>query len=116
MRFWGKHGANPGERDKAQPIEIDLRIELHPRAAHSDDLGDALDYRTPHEICRRITTQRSFALLEALAAACLDEILRDRRITCATIRVRKPRVLDGATPAVELSRSRRAAEHRRAIR
>src|ERR1700674_442991 len=98
MRFWGKHGAAPGERERQQPIDVDveLHIDCEP-AAKSDDLNDTVDYDRIFHHCEAIVTQRSFTLLEALAAACLSE---------ATIRVRKPRLLDGATPEVELTRSR----------
>ena len=107
MRFWGKHGAAPGERERQQPIDVDveLHIDCEP-AAKSDDLNDTVDYDRIFHHCEAIVTQRSFTLLEALAAACLSEILADERISEATIRVRKPRLLDGATPEVELTRSR----------
>ena len=73
-------------------------------AAHSDHLADAIDYRTLFAKCEEVITKRSHALLEALAYACLDEVLEDTRIKRATIRIRKPRALEGATPEVELTR------------
>jgi len=106
MRFWGKHGAPPLEREKSQPIDLDIELDVDLRpAAGSDQLADAVDYAKIYETCERIVTTRSFALLEALALACLHAVLEDRRIRSATIRVRKPRLLDGATPEVELTRT-----------
>jgi dihydroneopterin aldolase len=105
MRFWGKHGALEGEREHAQPIDVDLELAVDcASAARSDSLADAVDYRAAFAACEKVVTKRSFALLEALGDACLQAVFSDKRIQRATIRVRKPRLLDGATPEIELSR------------
>jgi dihydroneopterin aldolase len=107
MRFWGRHGANPGERDRAQPVDVD--VELHVDfglAIAGDDLAETIDYDAVFKVCEQIVTQRSFVLLESLADACLTALLADPRIERATVRVRKPRLLDGATPEIELTRAR----------
>ncbi len=107
MRFFGRHGAKPGEQDRPQPIEMDVEMAMDAAAAcASDDLRDALDYDRIFEICRGIATERSFVLLEAMACACIDAIMADARVTSARIRVRKPALLDGATPEVEIVRTR----------
>jgi len=107
MRFWGKHGALDEEREHDQPIDVDLAVAVDVAAAsRSDHIGDAVDYRTLYAKCEQVITRRSHALLETLASACLDEVLADARIRSATIRIRKPRVLEGATPEVELTRGR----------
>ena len=107
MRFWGHHGANPGERDRIQPIDLDveMQLELEP-AIDGDDLAKTIDYATVLRACERIVTQESFILLESLAAACLAAVLEIPRVERATVRVRKPGVLAGATPEIELSRAR----------
>jgi dihydroneopterin aldolase len=106
MRFWGKHGALPGEQEQSQPIDLDIELDVDcAPAAGSDQLADAVDYTTVHRACERVVTTRSFVLLEALADACLRAVLEDKRIRSATIRARKPRLLDGATPEVELTRT-----------
>ncbi len=115
MRFWGKHGALPDEREKAQPIDVDLELTVDlAKAAHSDHLGDTVDYAAIYKKVEATVAQRSFALLEALAEAIASDVLSDRRIARVTVRVRKPRLLEGATPEIELTRDnrlgRRAAE------
>jgi dihydroneopterin aldolase len=107
MRFWGKHGAAPAEQEVTQPIDVDveLRVDCEP-AAKSDHLADAIDYDRVYAICEAVVTKRSFGLLETLAAACLTELLADARIEEATIHVRKPRLLSGATPEVEMTRAK----------
>jgi dihydroneopterin aldolase len=107
MRFWGRHGANPGERDRIQPIDrdVEMQLELEP-AIDGDDLSKTIDYASVLRACERIVTQESFILLESLADACLVAVLENPQVERATVRVRKPRVLAGATPEIELSRTR----------
>jgi len=107
MRFWGRHGVTEAERANPQEIELDAELIVDgSSAARSDMLEDAVDYHEAYRVCERVVTERSFALLEALADDCLKELMRDRRVERATVRVRKPGLLDGATPEVELSRAR----------
>lgn len=107
MHFVGRHGANPGEKDRPQPIDVDVECITGAAAAiASDALADAVDYDSIVQACRRTVTQRSFTLLEALAAACVEAIMADERISSARVRVRKPALLDGATPEVEVFRTR----------
>jgi dihydroneopterin aldolase len=107
MRFWGRHGANPGERERTQPIDVDVEMQIDcASAVAGDDLSKTIDYDGVFKACEQIVTQRSFVLLESLAEACLTALLADPRVERATVRVRKPRLLDGATPEIELSRAR----------
>jgi dihydroneopterin aldolase len=108
MQLRAHVGAAAGEREKPQPIDADLELEVDcGPAAKSDDLADAVDYAAVFGTCARVVSGRSFALLEALAAACLEALFLDRRIKSATIRVRKPGLLGGATPEVQLTRANR---------
>jgi dihydroneopterin aldolase len=107
MRFWGRHGVTAHERDSPQEIELDVELVVDcSAAAASDRLEDAVDYDAAYRTCERVVTARSFALLEALADAVLNEMMSDPRVDRATVRVRKPGLLDGATPEVEITRSR----------
>jgi len=109
MRFWGAHGVTPEERSGPQEIVMDVELVADcARAAISDDLADAVDYDGIYRICERHATQSSYALLEALAGACLRDIMADRRIDRATVRVRKPNLIEGASPEVEITHSRDA--------
>jgi dihydroneopterin aldolase len=104
----GKHGANPGERDRAQPfhLEADLDIDLT-GAGQSDELRDTVDYAAVHKTIVTIVEERSYQLLERVASVILDEILRDPRIVRASLSIAKPGLLDGATPSVTLVRENR---------
>lgn len=107
MRFWGRHGVGASERSRAQPIDVDLEIHSDTaRAARSDALKDAVDYHKLFDTCGAIVANRSFHLLEALARAIIDAVWQDPRVRQVTVRVRKPRLFDGATPEIEMRRQR----------
>jgi len=105
MRFWGKHGANIGERNWAQPIDVDVEIliDLAP-AALSDELSDTIDYSEVYTACSQIVTQQSYTLLEAIADRIATALCQEPKVIEVIVRVRKPRLLEGATPEVELRR------------
>jgi dihydroneopterin aldolase len=101
IRAYGRHGAVPGEREMAQPLDIDLEVELdlsRPRA--SDALADTLDYSEVHETVTGIVRDRSFALLERLGDELIRAILADQRVRSVSVTISKPNLLSGATPAV----------------
>jgi 7,8-dihydroneopterin aldolase/epimerase/oxygenase len=105
MRFWGKHGALPQERESTQPIDVDLEVTADLAAAStSDSLNNTIDYAVLFELCQNIVTNQSFVLLEALARRIADQVCQDRRVLEVAVRVRKPRLLEGATPEVEFRR------------
>jgi len=107
VRAYGRHGANPGERERRQPIEIELTAQLDLQAAQrSDDLHQTLDYAALHDRIVRIVSTTSYALLEGLGGALLDAVFADDRVVHATVTLSKPRILDGATPSVTLTRAR----------
>jgi dihydroneopterin aldolase len=112
MRFWGRHGVTVEERARPQEIELDVELVVDcSQAVASDRLEDAVDYDAAYRTCERVVTQQSFALLEALAGAVLHEMMTDPRVERATVRVRKPGLFSGATPEVEITRSRTSSAH-----
>ena len=60
----GKHGVNPGEREKLQPFRIDLVLHMDlGRAAASDDLHDTINYAAVHRRIVEIVATHSYAML-----------------------------------------------------
>lgn len=115
VRVYGRHGANLGERDNEQAFDIDVRLELDlSAAARSDELSDTLNYAEVHGRVVEIVQSTSFLLLERLAAEILNALFLDVRVARADVRIAKPRLLDGATPSVQLSREN--ARYRAAFR
>ena len=105
IRAWGKHGADQGEREQAQVLAVDVRMQLDLAAAsRTDRLEETVNYATVHQTVVRIVEQQSYDLLERLAAELLDALFIDKRIVAAQVRIAKPHRLSGATPAVTLRR------------
>ncbi len=107
IRAYGKHGALEGERDRAQPFDLELELELDlaaPRA--SDELADTLDYAAVHARVVAIVAEHSYALLERLGDEILRALLADGRVRAASVTIAKPALLAGATPSVTLHASR----------
>jgi dihydroneopterin aldolase len=107
IRAFGRHGADAGEKDVPQPFDIDVTLEVDLSAARrSDALGDTVDYASLHAAIVRLVRERSYDLLERLGSDLLDAILSDRRVLRASVRIAKPRLLAGATPAVVVHAAR----------
>lgn len=109
IRAYGRHGAEPGERERPQAFDVSLTIELDlERPRRSDDLADTADYALLHQRVVAIVGGASFALIERLAGEILEAALEDPRVARATVTVAKPEILAGATPSVTLARNRRS--------
>jgi dihydroneopterin aldolase len=83
----GHHGARPGEKDEAQDLVVDLDIEVN---IDGDDIAGTADYRGITETVRAIVEQRSFDLIESMATAIANDILRLERVARVTAVVHKP--------------------------
>jgi 7,8-dihydroneopterin aldolase/epimerase/oxygenase len=105
VRAHGRHGANPGEREREQPFDLDVFIEMDlQQATRSDELADTFDYAKLHERITYVVASTSFMLLERLAGEVLQDIFSDARVARAEIEIAKPALLNGATPSVRLRR------------
>jgi dihydroneopterin aldolase len=83
----GRHGANPGERDQPQDFVVDLDVEV---SVSSDALDGTSDYRALIRTAREVVAERSFALLEHLAAAVAEAVAAQPGVIRATAIVHKP--------------------------
>lgn len=105
IRVEARHGVNPGERERTQTFEIGVVVEIDlTEPAVSDDVESTLHYGRLHERIKSVVRERSYALLERLAADVLAAIFDDARIARAEVTISKPQILDGATPSVTLAR------------
>jgi dihydroneopterin aldolase len=111
VRAYGRHGADPGEREHLQPLDVDVVLELDMTTARrSDALSDTVDYATLHASVVRVVASTSFSLLERLGDEIAADLMRDARILRATITLAKPGHLAGATAAVTVESSRVAED------
>ncbi|HEY2331542.1 MAG TPA: dihydroneopterin aldolase [Acidimicrobiales bacterium] len=111
LRLSALVGVLPEERERLQPIEIDLDVEADLAVAgRSDDLADTIDYGA---LCSAVEAQVGAGhvlLLERLAEDLAAVVLAaDPRVTAVTVGVRKlrppvPQPLD--TSGVRIRRSR----------
>lgn len=104
-------GVNPEERDRKQPIELDLDLHLDLAAAgRSDDLSDTVHYGEAAEVALRAVSECRALLLERVAHLVAEALLGyDDRVAAVTVSVRKlrpPVPLDLATTGVTITRAR----------
>ena len=112
LRLLTKVGVPAAERASAQPVELDIDLEVDlAAAAASDDVGDTVDYGAVAQAVAEVVTAGDHALLERLAGVAADRALDvDARAVAVTVVVRKlrpPVPLDVATTGVRVRRERR---------
>jgi dihydroneopterin aldolase len=85
-------GALPEERERAQPLEIDLDVVCSLAAAGaSDRLDDTVDYGAICEAVARVVREEHHQLLERLATRIAAVCRSDRRVQHVVVEVRKLR-------------------------
>ena len=102
-------GINPDEREQKQDVVIDLRLHCDCRpAGKSDDIEDAVNYRTVTKDVIELVESTSDFLVEHLAESIAALCLKDPRVEKVRVRVRKPGALRFAkSVGVCITRSRR---------
>ena len=106
LRIFGRHGVHREEREQGQEFLFDVDLAVGDRGS-SDRLEDAVDYSAVARAVQEISDSRAYSLLEALATAVADELLRRFGAEGTVVRVRKPAARPGgldATPGVSVSR------------
>jgi len=91
LEVFGHHGVEEEERRAGQTFLFDVSLQVG-REALSDRIEDAVDYRLVAETVREVSDGQTFNLLETLAAAVADAIIRRFRARSVRVRVRKPQV------------------------
>ena len=101
-------GINPDERVNRQDVLLNLTLQADLRpAAKSDDIEDAVNYRTIAKEVIEFVEQSRFNLVEALAEAIAALCLRDERVSRVCVNVQKPGALRFAqSVGVTIERSR----------
>jgi dihydroneopterin aldolase/2-amino-4-hydroxy-6-hydroxymethyldihydropteridine diphosphokinase len=103
-------GINDEERRNKQDVLINITLHADTRAAGaSDDIADAVNYRTITKRIIRSVEGSQFFLVEKMAAEIAAICLEDPRVERATVRVEKPGALRFArSVGVEIERGRGA--------
>lgn len=107
-------GINPDERVNRQDVLLNIALEADLRAAaRSDNIEDAVNYRTITKSIIELVEQSRFQLVEALAEAVSTLCLSDERVTRVRVSVQKPGALRfAASVGVSIERSREVAVER----
>jgi dihydroneopterin aldolase len=111
LRASGYCGLLPEERERAQPLEVDVDIHCDLRdAGVGDDLEATVDYGALCSALEAVITTVRVDLLERLAQLLADAVLAHARVEAVTVAVRKlrppvPQLLD--TAGVRIHRARR---------
>jgi 2-amino-4-hydroxy-6-hydroxymethyldihydropteridine diphosphokinase len=103
-------GINDEERRNKQDVLINITLYADMRAAGvSDEIADAVNYRTITKQIIRLVEGSQFFLVEKMAAEIAAICLEDARVERATVRVEKPGALRFArSVGVEIERQRDA--------
>lgn len=87
-------GIQDWEREKAQDILINITLEYNAdKAAISDDIKDAVDYKAVKQDVIRLVESSHFNLVEKMAAEILKVSMADRRVEFASVTIDKPNAL-----------------------
>jgi len=87
-------GVNDDERTNRQDVLVNLVLETDMRkAARSDDIADAVNYRTLTKRVIDLVEGSHFFLVEKLADEIARLCLSDRRVNHVTVSVEKPAAL-----------------------
>ena len=101
-------GINEEERRNRQDVLINITLCTDTRTAgHTDDINDAVNYRTITKQIIALVEKSSFFLVEKMAAEIAAICLADPRVERARVRVEKPGALRFArSVGVEIERAR----------
>jgi 7,8-dihydroneopterin aldolase/epimerase/oxygenase len=94
LRVFGYHGVYPEEREQGREFVYDIELDVGERGI-SDRLEDAVDYDEVARCVKAVSDAGPYDLLEALASAIADELLRRFKPVSVGVRVRKPGVKPG---------------------
>jgi dihydroneopterin aldolase len=90
-------GVYDQERTKKQPLIIDIEMQYDSlQASHSDNLDYALDYHALSNDIYAFVSASSYQLIEALAEAIANRILKNQLVKAVDIKLSKPQALDKA--------------------
>ncbi len=91
MRFYGRHGVHPDERELGQTYRVDVALahDLAP-AGTSDDLARTIDYGAVFRLVREVVEGEPKRLVEAVAERVAATLLADTPAEAVRVRVTKP--------------------------
>ena len=95
------------EEERSQPQRLELTIEMHldsSEAARGDDLSHTIDYYAVTQRLLGLGSERSWKLIETLAADIASLLLSEFGAKAVTVEVRKFIIAEAAYVAVRINR------------
>jgi len=90
MSFTGRHGVRDAERASVQEFRVDVEVEADlAEAGRTDRLADTVDYTKVRAAAREVIEGPPQQLLETLAGAIAERVLRLPRVEAVSVRVAK---------------------------
>ncbi|GBF32121.1 dihydroneopterin aldolase [Desulfocucumis palustris] len=91
MKFFGRHGVLPQERELGQKFEVDLELclDLAP-AGKNDELDSTVSYAEVFAVVERVVTGPPMKLIEAVAERVAGGVLESFPIESVRVRIKKP--------------------------
>ncbi len=112
LEVYGHHGVPAEERVLGQRLLFDVRLTMHEcRGAHTDEVGDTVDYTEVIDMITEVATVETYSLLERLAQVTAESILQKfSALDEVWVQVTKPHppvacAMTGVGAAVELQRA-----------
>jgi dihydroneopterin aldolase len=92
LRALGVHGVLPEERERPQPFEVNIELDVDlTKPGTTDDLADTVDYGAVCDAVVGVIANESYRLLERLATRIAEVCTSDERVTGVVVEVRKLR-------------------------
>lgn len=82
-------GELPDERQRLQPLQVDVELEIPDDAATSDELFDTVDYAALSEKIRAALIAAECRMIERAAKIAADVCLAERKVSSAKAKVTK---------------------------
>lgn len=91
-------GVYPHEREKTQPVFLDIELSYDFKfAAQSDSIADAVDYDRVASLATRLIQTKKFQLIEAMAEATAAMLLAQMPdVQAVRLEIRKPAAVPAA--------------------
>lgn len=97
LRFKTIIGLWDWERQMQQIVSIDLEMAWDmSRAAKSEDLSDALDYKSVSQRVEKFVQEKQFKLVEAAADGIAAMIMSDFNVPWIKVAIHKPHAVTGS--------------------
>ncbi len=99
-------GIHAKEQSVKQPVIMNIKMAVSNRAALSNDINDAINYKVVHDEVTNFVVNGRFLLLENMAEQIANLLLKNFSINYVKIHIDKPKALSKAIAGAIVERVR----------